>query len=122
MQKCSKLIIMTVFLQCLFFGGVFAMPEIADAQRVECSPGYVLETDSICITRSQLHCVDVYSTKDGRNTKFQYCFEWYKGIWYYQLNAVNDAFDFMDNRGFNPVSSNKLANDILYTVLKVKGR
>lgn len=107
-----------IVLQCLFSCLTLIMPKTADAQRVTCSPGYVLETDSIMRTRSGLRYVDVYSVKDGRNTKFHYCFEWYKGVWYYQLDAVNDAFDFSDNRGFIPVTANKLANDILYTVLK----
>lgn len=114
MKKFFQMFVLTL---AVVVGGSFVGTGTASAEQIFCShydgDAFYLDLDSFSGTRSGLTYVDVYR---GDCYKVEFCFQYWKGEWTY--NVYKGVYK---TNGFVPVSSDKLANDVLYLTLKYRG-
>lgn len=102
-------------------GFLFVSPNTSYAEDIYCGThngyDYYVDSNNKSGTRSGLKYIGV---KRSDGSYYQYCFSHYNNVWEYNYWAgkimahSKSAYD-----KFQPVAGNRLANDILYTLLQI---
>ena len=99
-------------------GFLFVSPNTSYAEDIYCGThngyDYYVDSNAKSGTRSKLKYIGVRRS-DG--SYYTYCFSHYNNVWKFNYSRGRMSKSVFNE--FQPVSRNKLANDILYTLLQI---
>ncbi|BAL85178.1 hypothetical protein SELR_pSRC500040 (plasmid) [Selenomonas ruminantium subsp. lactilytica TAM6421] len=108
------LMIGTILTGCLFVN-----TNTSYAQDIYCGThngyDYYVDSNAKSGTRSGLKYIGV---KRSDGSYYTYCFSHYNNVWKFNYSNGGSIYNSVFNE-FQPVNRNKLANDILYTLLQI---